>query len=151
MKLKLAAIFLIACFAGFARAQAPPPPDAGSDAMMDSDSSDIDPTTEPVADEQPTPSVQTTGVPTTQTTAQPTTRPRRRHYRRPTVRTAQSPSIAPTPQPKKMSADFDVVMNRSIFLKGSQTTTGTEGGFAPPTGSAAAPEHSLVFNGVARG
>jgi hypothetical protein len=50
-----------------------------------------------------------------------------------------------------VSADYEVVMNRSIFLKGTQTTTDGDRGLSQASGSASAPERSLVFNGVTRG
>jgi hypothetical protein len=50
-----------------------------------------------------------------------------------------------------MSADFNIVMTRSIFLKGSQVQTQDTGRSRTAVGSASAPERSLVFNGVTRG
>ena len=149
MKWKFAGVLLIAGLASFSRAQAPP---ADTEAMTQTDSSDAEPATEPALDESAPPPPQATGVPPTTQMTRSTTRPSRRRRRRTPIQAAgQSPLVSPTPQPGKMSADFDAVMNRSIFLKGAQTQSHDGGASSAAVGSASAPERSLVFNGVTRG
>jgi hypothetical protein len=147
MKYRFAAVLMFGALACYARAQTPPA-DSGA-APQTTDSTDDGPSTEPAVDETEAPPAPVNGVVPTTQEYRATTRPYHRHYRRPILRSgAQAPFVTPTPQPGQMSHDFDVVLNRSIFIHGDERTTEGGGGFAPPIGSAAAPENSLVFNGV---
>lgn len=158
MKKSLAVIFLVIGFAVLGRGQpAASPPAVNEDQSINAQAAtpevvvvpvpqDNEPATQPVVeDTEPVEVPAAPGEP--RATTRPTRR-RRRAFQRSSATTA--PSIAATAQPRRMSADYDVLMNRSIFLKGPQETRDSGNMMAVSTPAGAA-ERSLVFNGVTKG
>jgi hypothetical protein len=150
MKLAIAALLLIAGMNTLARAQTEAPNTTGAqtdaqsaDAPGDDATPDAASTTEPSTQ----PAVVNAQIPVRP--ARPLSRSSRNRNRR-GQSAMSSPLVDPTPKPGQISGAFEIVMNRSIFKKGSQSTT-DGGGIARSVNMPTVSERTLVFNGVTKG